>query len=714
MWGFHFLCFLSLLTHKGLNYNNHMNKLIKKFRTITVIIALVELILLGLFTFFWFYDTFDIKDIAHIEEYLFVGFIVILVFDILFAWFALASLGKKRQYNDTEVASIIGNNTQDAYNLNEVGLVVTDNDGVVLWTSSLFVDRHIDLIDTNIFESFPSLKELERTKSAKKVILEAKSKIYEVRYLPEPHMFVFKDCTEYTQLKAYSEDQAISLGVILIDNFNDVASDTDEVADAITEVKKAIRDYFRKYNVLLTQVKQDRYFIVCNFKALDEMEKEGFSILENVRAVQEKEDTPLTLSIGFSHGSESVFRLYSMAEDAINTALARGGDQAVVSQANKELKFFGGKSLAIESTSKVEVRSRIASLKKIISDSKMVYIMGHTDMDMDALGSCLGIKDICQYGIKDQDGNPVVIPAKIVYAPKRTEKKARLALTNTFSKETLEQITITPEQAVAQFTPSTLVVVVDVSVPKNTMAPKLLDLARKTVVIDHHRRGESFIERPSFTYINPSASSASEMITEMIFYSQANPRVYLDPAYATIMLSGIFMDSQYFKSKSVGKNTFEAAEILKGYGADNTLADEYLKDDYEEFALTNKILSTMKTQSYGVLYCVSDDKDVIERSALAKAANALLSLKDVHASFVIGRVSDNAIGISARSDGTVSVQLLMEKLGGGGHLQSAATAFPNPSVAGVKTVYDAEDKLLDCLNTYLDSSKAAGNGGNNA
>lgn len=682
-----------------------MNRLIKKYRTITVIVALIELIIVGLFTFFWLYDTFDIRSINHIEEYLFVAFIVILVVDILFAWFVLARLGKKRQTNDIEVSSLIGNDIQMAYNFNQIGLVIVDNDDIVLWTNALFHERHIDLVDTYLFDSYPSLKGLTKYKADKTVHLEAKGRSYEVRYLNEPRMFVFKDVTEYDNVVNYSKEQAVALGVIIIDNFNDVASDTDEVADAVMNVRATIREYFRQYKVLLTQVKQDRYFAVCNFNALDQMEKDGFSIMTKVRAVQDKEDTPLTLSIGFAHDFPDVGKLYEMTEGAIDTALARGGDQAVVSQYGKELRFFGGKSAAVENSSKVKVRSLTGGLTRIINDSSMVYIMGHTEMDMDALGSCLGIKAICEYCNK---------PAKIVYAPKRTEKKARLAFTNAFSKETLDQMTITPEQAASQLTESTLVVVVDVSVPRNVMAPKLLDITRKVVVIDHHRRGDSFIERPSLSYIEPSASSASELITEMIYYAAANPRMELKPAYATIMLSGIFMDSQYFKSKSVGKRTFEAAEILKEYGADNTLADEYLKDDYEEFALINKILSTMKTPSYGVLYCVSDDKDIVERSALAKVANSLLSLRDVHASFVIGRTADKTISISARSDGTISVQLLMESLGGGGHLQMAATAFPNPKVASIKTVGEAEKKLIECLETYLDSSKVVGNGGNNA
>lgn len=694
-----------LLTHQGLNYNLTMNASIKKFRNITFIFALIELILIGTLTFFWVYNTFGIRDIKDIEEYIFLGFVVLCLADILFTWLALARLSRKRQSNDIEVASLIGNDIQMAYNFNQIGLLAIDENGLVLWTNTLFNERQLDLVDTDIFQSFPALKELVKLKSDKTVHLEMKGKSYEVRFLSEPRLFVFKDVTEYDNVVNYSKEQAIALGVVMIDNFNDVASDTDEVADAVMNVRAIVRDYFRQYKVLLTQVKQDRYFAVCNFNALDQMEKDGFSVMDKVREKQDKEDTPLTLSIGFAHDFPDVGKLYEMTEEAIDTALARGGDQAVISQYGKELRFFGGKSAAIENTSKVKVRSMVGGLAKLIKDSSAVFIMGHTEMDMDALGSCLGIKAICDWCKK---------PAKIVYAPKRTEKKARLAFTSAFSKDVLDQLTLTPEQAAAQIKETSLVVVVDVSVPKNVMGPKILDLARKVVVIDHHRRGDSFIERPSLSYIEPSASSACELITEMIRYAAANPRIDLKPSYATIMLSGIFMDSQYFKSKSVGMRTFEAAEILKEYGAENTLADEYLKDDYEEFALTNKILGTMKTPSYGVLYCVSDDSDIVERSALAKVANSLLSLRDVHASFVIGRTADKQISISARSDGTISVQLLMEQLGGGGHLTMAATLFPNPKVPNITHVDEAEKKLIECLNDYLDASKVnVTAGGNN-
>ena len=374
-----------------------MNASIKKFRNITFVFALIELILIGTLTFFWVYNTFGIRDIKDIEEYIFLGFVVLCLADILFTWLALAFLSRKRQSNDIEVASLIGNDIQMAYNFNQIGLLAIDESGLVLWSNSLFNERQLDLVDTDIFQTFPALKELVKLKSDKAVHLDMKGKSYEVRFLSEPRLFVFKDVTEYDNVVNYSKEQAIALGVVMIDNFNDVASDTDEVADAVMNVRAILRDYFRQYKVLLTQVKQDRYFAVCNFNALDQMEKDGFSVMDKVREKQDKEDTPLTLSIGFAHDFPDVGKLYEMTEEAIDTALARGGDQAVVSQYGKELRFFGGKSAAIENTSKVKVRSMVGGLAKLIKDSSAVFIMGHTEMDMDALGSCLGVKAICDW-----------------------------------------------------------------------------------------------------------------------------------------------------------------------------------------------------------------------------------------------------------------------------------------------------------------------------
>ena len=670
-----------------------MTKLIAKLRVASFIIIASEALICLLVGIFWFFNLFDFQNISpYMVVYIVSGLGLFLVIDALFFWFSLAHIRRIRQHNDEEAAALIGGDIQEAYNFSKIGLIVIDDDHRIIWSNNLFRDLNLDIIDMDVFTFIPELKGLVEAPNGQNVKIDLKERKYEVKYLPSPKLFVFKDVTEYENMATYSKEQAVVLGLIIIDNYNDVASDTDESADVVSNVRSIITDYCRDFGVLLRRIKNDSYFAVCNYSSLSKMEKDKFSLLDKVRIAQKREDVPLTLSIGLAHDFPDISKLNEMASDAISVALSRGGNQVVVSQYGHELAFYGGKSEAVEATSKVKVRSVADSVATIIKQSSNVLIMGHTDMDMDALGSALGMMAFCDWCGKN---------SRIVYSPKKTEKKARLAFQSAFSRDVFEKMTVSPEDAPSLLKERTLVIVVDVSVPNLTMAPKLLDIATKVMVIDHHRRGDKYPDRPVLSYIEPSASSASELIAEMIRYATANPRIEVKPSFATIMLSGIFMDSNFFKSKSTGMRTFEAAEILKSYGADNSIADDYLKEEFEEYSLINKIISTIQTPYYGIVYCVSDDKDIIERSTLAKVANQLMQLKGINACFVIGRTDEKMIRLSARSDGTVNVQMLCEKMNGGGHFTMAATAFP------MGNSEDAVKTLLSTLDSYLDSARSA-------
>ncbi len=669
-----------------------MNKLISKTRIALFVIYGIQAAITIAFIVLWFGNFFGIQESQNIQFYLLFVATAFLFIDAFVFWFALLKIGRKRQSNDQEAASLIGGDVQNAYNFAHIGLVVVDGDGIVIWANNMFKDMQIDIVDADIYQFAPSLKELVNGVPGKTIKVTIKQRLYEVRYLSQPKMFVFNDKTEFEEMATYSREQATVLGVIMIDNYNDVSSDTDEMSEQIMKVRSIINDYCREFGVLVRRIKTDSYFMVCNYNSLMRMEKDKFSLVEKVREAEEKEDTPLTISIGIAHDFPDIAKLNDMANDAIDVALSRGGDQVVVSHYGQELAFFGGNSTGVENTSKVKVRSMADSVATIIRGSSNVFIMGHTDMDMDALGAALGMMAVCDW---------VGVPSKIVYTPKRAEKKTRLAFQSAFSRDAHEKMTISPEQAASSIKETTLVIVVDVSVPEITMAPRLLELSSKTMIIDHHRRGESYPERPVLSYIDPTAASATELITEMIKYSNANPRIEIKPAFATIMLSGIFMDTSYFKNKAVGMRTFEAAQTLKSYGADNSIADDYLKDEYEEYSLINKIISTIQTPFYGVVYCVSDDRDIIERTTIAKVCNTLLQLKGVNAAFVIGRTADSEVRISGRSDGSVNVQFILEKLGGGGHFTSAATML------GDVPVEKAATRLLSTLSQYLDSARNA-------
>jgi cyclic-di-AMP phosphodiesterase len=672
-----------------------MTQALRNMRLRALIIIGFELIAIGAAVLMWFYNfPKGFHDIMK-TEYWIISLGGMIVLDIIFLWIALVHLSRIRQKSDLKAASIIGADVQEAYNFGQIGLVVCDERGIVMWDNNLFKERNIDLLDENILDWQPKLRELQDAPSDMVVKIEANDHNYSVKYLSEAHLYIFKDSTEYEQIFNYSRQQGMVLGIIMLDNYNDIAGNAeDDNNDVVSKVRGAIFEYAKDNGILLRRFRSDSYFAVCNFEALEKMEADQFSLLAKVRSLAKGSDTIPTLSIGFAHNFPDVNKLNEMASNAIDIAMSRGGDQAVVSKYGEELKFFGGKTEAVETTAKVKVRSIADSLVSIMKEATNVLIMGHTEMDMDALGACLGVKAFCEWPV-------VKKPAQIIYDPKATEKKTRYAFQGAFNKADFDRMVISPKDAEDKVKDGTLVVVCDISVPSMTMAPKVLEKASKVIVIDHHRRGEEFIDKPVLAYIEPSASSASELLAELLHYATANPRIELKPAYSTLMLSGIFLDTNFFKSKTTGMRTFDAAEILKSYGADNSVADDYLKDEYEEYSLITKIVSSMKTPYFGIVYCMADENDIIERSTLAKVANQVMQLKGINACFVIGKTQEKEIRISARSDGTVNVQLLAEKMGGGGHFTSASAVFKNQAITNV------ESTLIDVLDEHLNEARNA-------
>ncbi len=664
-----------------------MRKAIHYVRNISLIITGLEIILLVLGFVFYSLNLYGVADYVS-GEYIVVAAAILVVINFVVYWMCVTSLEKARLRNDLETATLVGSDVQEAYAFGKIGLIVVDESNVILWTNNLFKELKVDLIDTPIGHLSKNLDSMTKGSAATaedKVTF--KDRIYAVKYISSPRLFIFHDITAYENALSYNKEQGLCLGVINIDNYDDRAGDEEDANDTLAKVRATIADYFREKNVLLRRVSADSYFAVCNYKSLQSMKKDCFAVLEKVRSIQVGPEAPFTLSIGFAHGFPDSIRLNEMVTNALDVALSRGGDQVCVSTYGAELEFFGGKTVTQETTSRVKVRTFADAFLKLVSDASEVYVMGHAEMDMDALGACLGVRAICEYAQKS---------CHIVYSPKLAERKTRIAFQEAFSKDAYDALTIDPDEALASIKKNTLLVVVDVSRPSMVLSRAVLQKASKVIVIDHHRRAEEYIDSPIAALVDPSASSASEILVEMIRYATANPRIEIRQSYATLMLSGIFLDTNFFKNKTTGMKAFEAAEILKSYGADNSLADDYLKDEYEEYSLITKIISTMETPYYGVVYCVSDEKDIVERSTLAKVANQVMQLKGINAVFVIGKTEEKLIRLSARSDGSINVQLLCEKMGGGGHFSSAAAVFiGQPLSKVIATFKETLDEFLD-------------------
>ena len=673
-------------------HNVSMSHIIRRSMVFTLILTMIEAFgLVALITFYFLDYPEGFNKLMKLEYWMIIASGIVFI-DLLYVWFTLIRLSKLRRKADTDAASIIGGDVQEAYKFGQLGLIVTDEEDIVMWCSSLFKERGIDLLDSNLLARYPSFISLKEAPAEIPVTIKINRRFYSVRYLPDAHLYVFKDVTDYEELLSYSKEQSLVLGIINMDNFADIAGKTeDENNDLVLNIRNEIFNYAKKHKVLLRRFKNDSYFAVCNYSSLKEMEDDKFALLENVRALGKGNNVIPTLSISFAYDSPDIITLSDTAMKTLEYALSRGGDQAAISYLGQETKFYGGKVAASENNNRVQMRSIATSLIALIKEASMVYIFGHKDIDMDALGSSLGVMAICNHFDK---------ACRIVYDARMVEHKTRDAFSASFTKAEIERMTISPSEAESRVNDSTLCVICDVSVPALVLGNRVVEKSNKNVILDHHRRGESFINSAVFSHIETSASSASEILAEIIYYAPVAPRIEVSSTFATLMLSGMFLDTNFFKSKSTGAKTFEAAEILKEYGADNGLADDFLKDDYAEYALVTKIVSTIKTPYTGVCYCVADEHYIIEKATLAKVANQIMQIKGVDACFVIGKTSEKEVRISARSNGNVNVQLLCEKLGGGGHFGMAAASFMGLTISSV------EEKLEDTLEMYLNEAKS--------
>ena len=671
-----------------------MGRTIKRIKIISFVVILLEILAGSVFSIFYFNNLFDFQSVMSAYAVALAS-VIVLVLNCLFVWIVILILSSLRQKTDLRAAEVIGGDIQEAYNFAMVGLAITDDKNIVLWTNDLFKSRHIEIMDMDIIAWQPELAALrEANANEQGVKIVVNSRTYAVKLLPEAGLWIFKDVTDYEQIFNYSKEQAPVVGILAIDNYDDVVRGDDDFNDVVTKVKNDIFGYAKDYGILLRRIKDDSYSMLCNYASFSKMLEDKFSIIDKVRGESSRGEIPLTLSMGIAHDFPDVNKLNDLANDALDIAMSRGGDQVVVSAYGQEMKFYGGKSEAQEKRNRVKTRVLADSLISLINASERVLIMGHAMMDMDAFGACLGMRAICTRLKKN---------SRVVVDLKNTEAKTRAALTSSFSKDELEKLIVNSKDAEDMVTGNTLLVVVDVHIPSMVMAPKLVDKAAKIVVIDHHRRAEEYIDSPVFNHIDPAASSTCELISEFIRFSSINPRIELPSTYATIMLSGIFLDSAYFKSRSTGIRTFEAATILKEYGADNSLADDFLKDGYEEHKEVSDITSNLETPYYGVVIATANQDRLYDHATIAKAANMCLTYKGVHAAFVIGKISQREIRVSARSDGTINVSLLTEKLGGGGHFTSAAVSFSGNDVkiAKQKILMVLESSLAEATNTGL-------------
>ena len=481
-------------------------------------------------------------------------------------------------------------------------------------------------------------------------------------------MFMF-DETDIRHYIRENQEQKLVAGIIFIDNFEEAMSSTEEVRRSLLAalIERKITKYMQSYDAIITKVEKDRYTFVINHKHMSAIQSSRFSILDEVREINIGNEMSVTLCIGVGMNAISYGQSYTWAQNAIDLALGRGGDQAVV-KAGDKISYYGGKTKQVEKGTRVKARVKAHALKQIIMGKDQVVIMGHKIGDVDSFGSAIGVYRAAKTLNK---------PAHIVINEVTTS--VRPIINNFKNNPDYEpDMFLKSSEAASIINMETALIVVDVNRPSYTEGPELLNRTKTVVILDHHRQSSESIESPVLSYIEPYASSACDMVAEILQYIADG--VKLRPIEADAMFAGLMIDTNNFSSKT-GVRTFEAAAFLKKSGADITRVHLAFRDSMEIYRARAEAVRHASMDN-GMAYAVCPAEGLESPTIVgAQVANELLNITGIRASFVFTRVKDT-IYVSARStEGTdgLNVQLVMERIGGGGHGTIAGAQIQNMS-----------------------------------
>ena len=497
------------------------------------------------------------------------------------------------------------------------------------------------------------------------------------------------DITRYADLADKYRAERLAIGQIFVDNYDELSErmHDQELARTSTYLQTTLNDYAKKFKAYLKRIDEDHFLLLAHLQDLEAMEEDKFSVLDKIRLETSRNNTPLTLSVGIAYGGESLRKIANQAQANLDLALGRGGDQVVLRELGQVARFYGGKSNPMEKRTRVRARMVSQALGELFKDVDQVFVQGHQRPDMDSVGSGIGVVKIARlHGAK---AHFLLDTAHCNYDVDRLVKKMQAA-------DPQLDLFVSPDEANAVATDNSLLVMVDHSKYSITYDQRLYDrLRNRIVVIDHHRRGEEFPENPMLTYVEPYASSASELVTEMVEYQQpAEDNRVLTNLEATAMLAGITVDTKEFSLRT-GTRTFDAASYLRSIGADSSVVSELLKEDISSFLVKSHLVASLQMLRPKMAVMQGPEDKVIDPILTAQAADMALDLEGVSASFAITRRSGDKVGISARSMGHINVQVIMEKLGGGGHLSNAATQIKDIKVK------DASKRFLAGIDEYL-------------
>lgn len=623
-----------------------------------------------------------------------LAMVLLFILTVIFAVYGIYVLAGNTNNYAANLSYRIKRGEQEAMIKMPLGIMLYDKDRQIQWINP-YLQMYLhdkDIIGSSISsvdkELAKYIDDAIKSNSKQNKIIKWGDRKFEMVVQDDLGVVYLLDITCYANIEEKYKQERLAIGLIFIDNYDELsqAMGDQNLTNMSSYVQTTLSKYAGQFNSYLKRIDEDHFILLTHMHDLAKMEDNKFSILDKVRTESSRKNMPLTLSIGIAFGSESLNEIADQAQSNLDLALGRGGDQVVVKQSGHEARFYGGKSNPMEKRTRVRARMVSQALVELFKGVDHVFVQGHRNPDLDAIGSAIGIVKIARiHGVK---ASVVLDVDHVNYDVGRLIAKMQAAGID-------KDVFISPKDALEAATDESLLVLTDHSKYSITYDPELYKrLKNRLIIIDHHRRGEEFPENPMLVYIEPYASSTCELVTEMIEYQPQGGEGVLTDLEASAMLAGITVDSKEFSLRT-GTRTFDAASYLRSIGADTQVVSELLKENIDNYLQRSHLVSTIDMIEPNMALLMGEDNKIYDPIITAQAADTALSLEHVDASFALTRRSKDVIGISARSMGNVNVQVIMEKLGGGGHLSNAAT-----QIKGV-TVEEAKDKLLAAINEYL-------------
>lgn len=578
-----------------------------------------------------------------------------------------------------------------------IPLVIIETDGNIIWRSKKFTEvfREVEIntclnpivkeikieIENNQVNEFEkSFSVNDKTYKIKGAI--SKSRKKDKRKQKEYVLILyFIEDTAYNELLDKYKNESTCIGIIGIDDYDDMIQRAlpEEKIELIAGIEKTIMEWASETGGLIVKNDRNIFTFIFEKQYLSKLEKDKFNILDRVKSLETNSRIPVTLSIAVTDDGKTNYEKYKNALAAMDIVLGRGGDQAVVRKDTK-YKFYGGKSLETEKRTKVKARNISRAITSAISESEDIILMGHKNIDIDAFGSALGIYRLAKtfgkkcYIVTEPTGDSL---GKFLEALKEIEE--------------YNDVIITEEEAIKTISDNTLLIVVDTHKTGYVEFPSVLEASKRKIIIDHHRKSPDFIDDAEISFHEVYASSTAELVTELIQYAKED--ISLNLIEAESLYGGIMVDTKNFTFKT-GVRTFEAAAYLRKFGVDIIKVKKWFQADLVSYNEIAEIVKKAEIIEKNIAISICDKEDENTNLICAKAADELLTISDITASFVMGKVKDK-IFISGRSIGDINVQVILEKLGGGGHITLAGAQLEG------LTLEEARDELVIRINEYL-------------